>query len=58
MAYQYLSDVACAQADETKRGFGKAITLLKITVGKFNEAKKFADVLDGQFKLELERALA
>lgn len=47
MAYQYLSDAECAQVNENKRGWGKAITLLKITIGKFSEAKKFADVLDG-----------
>jgi hypothetical protein len=38
MAYQYLFDAACAQVDENKRGWGKAIILLKITIDKFSEA--------------------
>lgn len=46
-AYQYLSEAACEQVYETNRGWGNIITLLKITVGKFNEAKRFADALDG-----------
>ncbi len=58
ISYQYLSEAACKQVYETQRGWGNAITLLKITVGKFNEAKRFANTLDDLFKLQLERALA
>lgn len=50
MAYNYLSESQLNQLKETNRGSGKAITLLKITVGKFNEAKIFAEKLGGNTK--------
>lgn len=50
MSYNYLSEAQLNYVRENNRGQGKAITLLKITVGKFNEAKMFADVLGGSIK--------
>ena len=50
MSYNYLSESQLNYLKENNRGAGKAVTLLKITVGKFNEAKMFADVLGGSTK--------
>jgi len=41
MAYFYLADAQVKLVDEKSKGKGKAVTLCKITVAKFDEAKPY-----------------
>ena len=47
MAYKYLAESQLLKVQETQSGYGKLITLWKITVGKLNEAKKFVQIIGG-----------
>ncbi len=45
-------------SDKNAKGIGRAVTYLKITVGKFDEAKNFVNTIGGSYKTNFDKKYA
>ena len=53
-----MADAQIKFVDEKAKGMGKALTLCKITVARFDESKPFAQSLGGVYKAGFDKAYA
>ena len=56
MAYQYMAEAQVKLVEEKAKGQGRAVTLCKITVAKFDEAKPYVQTLGGAYKATFDKA--
>jgi hypothetical protein len=55
MAWMVLAENEYKVADEKAKGIGRAVTMLKISVAKFDEAKPFVNALGGSYKTNFDK---
>lgn len=54
MAYDYWASHIQGEVNQSRQGFGRLITLFKITIGKWNEVNQFAQHVEAVNKNELK----
>jgi len=58
LAFWQLAEAEYKLSDKNAKGIGRAVTYLKITVGKFDEAKNFVNTIGGSYKTNFDKKYA